>query len=141
MRELAYKEEYHLDFVIASRRMLTEICKLAVKACQHPVHISLHQHIHPIGQPSGIFQNAFFLLFRKSNPVWNKTERGMRSVFTRMMFKKYGKNWLRELKNKYGEQESLKFAESERRLGNLRRMMQAGRQTTEVTLTNCIFLP
>ena len=71
-------------------------------------------------------------------PLWNKTERGMRSVFTRMMFKKYGKNWLRELKNKYGEQESLKFAESERRLGNLRRMMQAGRQTTEVTLIDML---
>lgn len=48
------------------------------------------------------------------------------------------KNWLRELKNKYGEQESLKFAESERRLGNLRRMMQAGRQTTEVTLIDML---
>ena len=64
------------------------------------------------------FRDYLFMLQESVEfaPLWNKTERGMRSVFTRMMFKKYGKNWLRELKNKYGEQESLKFAESERRL-------------------------
>lgn len=265
MRELAYKEEYHLDFVIASRRMLTEICKLAVKGVSPFPNIFENCFVGPYGEaelaryfeifqdtygialtekekksilkytgglaywmdvlmkayvdrmlageknisieqiyeenmytfltlydklkdlledqellaplmqltfgpvqtatredinilcgygifvPAGpdrekrkIFSESFrdylFMLQESVEfaPLWNKTERGMRSVFTRMMFKKYWKNWLRELKNKYGEQESLKFAESERRLGNLRRMMQAGRQTTEVTLIDML---